>query len=270
MTCFTPIPSFHRVFRSPNPLVPVLLATLAALFVPALAPAQLVPKKSVASEADLPHFTYPVSGSALELLHSAPSTFNGFAAAVRADLEEIFRSYEIRDDRLMVRLLSDRLDLQMMFVEDAAALETCNRMQALFDKPDRKAMGMFNDLAFIRARMATGKSEGPVFQMEYEKLLRAQTEALPWDVVADRLRRRKAQFEQLSPNFIEGTVTSEIEPAVARDHALDFQLATRLIFWRGVLSTELPQREIVLSILNRYISAHEATRPSSPSLPPAG
>ena len=218
--------------------------------------AQTEQKKKIASDADLPRFTYSATTSAATLLGADNTTFKNFASRVRTDLETIFRDYEITDNAVLLHLLSNRLDLEMLFEDDAAALETCKQMQALFEKPELKAMGMYNDRAFIRARIATGKSGGPEFQREYQTLLEAQTNLLPWEVVAERIRKAQARFEKLSADSVNERVASEIEPIVSRDKAFDFQAATRLIFWRGVLSTELPQREVVLRVLNAYIDAH--------------
>ena len=120
-----------------------------------------------------------------------------------------------------------------------------------------KTTGMFNDLSFLRARIATGQSNGEAFQLEYEKDLRSLVESLPWDVVAERIRKRKARFETLNAEYVKTQVETEIEPFVTKNHALDFPVATRLIFWRVTLLTEVPQRQIVLDILSTYIEEHD-------------
>ena len=120
-----------------------------------------------------------------------------------------------------------------------------------------KTTGMFNDLSFLRARIATGQSNGEAFQLEYEKDLRSLVESLPWDVVAERIRKRKARFETLNAEYVKTQVETEIEPYVTKNHALDFPVAMRLIFWRVTLLTEVPQRQIVLDILSTYIEEHD-------------
>ncbi len=223
--------------------------------------AQAEQKSKIASDVDLPRFTYSAPISAATLLGADDATFKNFATRVRTDLETIFRDYEITDNAVLLHLLSHRLDLEMLFEDDVAALETCKQMQALFEKPELKAMGMYNDVAFIRARMATGKSGGPEFQREYQTLLEAKTNLLPWEVVAERIRKTQARFEKLSTDYVNERVASEIEPVVSKEKAFDFQAATRLIFWHGVLSTELPQRGIVLRVLSAYIDAHRNENP---------
>jgi hypothetical protein len=236
------------------------MIVMALLVAPLAAAAQSVGKKTINSEADLPQFYYPVTRTAEALLISDPATFDVLARRVRHDLESILRDYEIRDHGVLLHLLSAEVDLQMLFGDDAEALKTCEQMRGLFDRPDMKATGMFNDLSFLRARIATGQSNGEAFQLEYEKDFRSLVESLPWDVVAERIRKRNARFEKLNAEYVETQVETEIEPFVTKNHALDFAMATRLIFWRGTLLTEVPQRKIVLDILSTYIEEHDSSK----------
>lgn len=221
-------------------------------------------KPKLGKEADLPQFSYPVAGTAIQLLEADPETFKKFASQVRTDLDSVFKDYDVEDPSVLIHLLSHQLDLQMLFEQDQDALETCAKMRDLFDKPELKTMGMFNDVTFIRTRMTTGSSDGPAFQRDYEARFRDQVNALPWAVVSERIVKIKSKFEKLSLDSVRSRVVAEIEPTISKNHALDFSTATRLIFWRGVLNTELPQREIVLSVLNDYIRAH-ATADSGPA-----
>jgi hypothetical protein len=67
-------------------------------------------KKKVTSQSDLPRFTYPVGGSASELLQSQDTTFNGFSSKVRADWGSTFRDYEVDDKSTLRLLLQAKLD----------------------------------------------------------------------------------------------------------------------------------------------------------------
>ncbi len=214
-------------------------------------------KKVVSKEGDLPQFTYPVTGTAQALLMADDATFNAFASKVNDDLESILRDYDIRDKGVLLHLLSHRVDLHTLSDDDRSALQTCEQMRSLFDQPELKVMGMFNDLTFLNTRMATGLSGGPIFQAKYEKRFRWQVEALPWTVVAERIKNRKAKFEKLTAEYVMSQVETEIEPSITKNHALDFKLATRLVYWRGELLTEVPQRLIVLTVLSQYINEHE-------------
>lgn len=241
-----------------------MLAAGSAVFAQTLPPAnaQSVPSKNIArKESDLPPFTYPMTVAAQALLDSDAATFNAFASKVRSDLESVIRDYDIQDKGVMLHLLSAKLDLQTLFGDDAEALNTCEQMRLLFDQPAMKATGMFNDVTFLKVRMTTGQSRGETFQAEYEKTFRSQVDSLPWAVVAERVMKRRADFERLSVEYVASKVAADIEPFVSEHHALDFHMATRLIFWRGVLLTELPQRQLVLNVLSAYIKERDTPRP---------
>ncbi len=78
-------PRFLRVFAR---YAPIALAL--AIAIPAVpCPAQDGTKKIVKSEADLPRFNYPMTGTATELLQSDDATFHAFAAKVEADLDSV-------------------------------------------------------------------------------------------------------------------------------------------------------------------------------------
>jgi hypothetical protein len=227
--------------------------------------ADSVDRPKVRSEADLPQFSYPMTLTAQASLTSDAVTFAAFASHVKRDLESILRDYDIDDKGVLLSLLSDKVDLEVLFREDAEALKTCEQMRILVDRPDFKATGMFNDLSFIRARMATGRSDGEVFQAEYKKDFGSLVESLSWDIVAARVKKTQKKFERLSADYVKTQVETEIEPYVKEHQALDFRLATKLIFWRGTLLTEVPQRQIVLDVLSAYMKEHDPSSLPSPA-----
>ena len=105
-----------------------ILAVLILLAAPA-SHAQSAAKKKVTSQSDLPRFSYPVTGSASELLQADDATFNAFASKVRADLDTVLRDYEIDDAATMRTLLGAKLDLQELAGENQAALETLQTLR---------------------------------------------------------------------------------------------------------------------------------------------
>jgi hypothetical protein len=255
--------SYRRLNSIKHLLCVIIAAANFVLILPSAADPSERPK--VKTDADLPQFIYPMTLTAQALLTSDAATFGAFAARVKRDLASIFLGYVIDDKGVLLRLLSDKVDLEMSFREDAEALKTCEQMRILVDRPDFKATGMFNDLSFIRARMATGRSDGEAFQTEYKKDFGSLVESLPWDIVAERVKKTRKKFERLSSDYVEMQVATDIEPYVKEHGALDFPLATKLIFWRGTLLTEVPQRQIVLDILSAYMREHDPSALPSPA-----
>src|SRR5438876_238364 len=92
-------------------------------------------KKKVTSQSDLPRFTYPMDAPASELLQADTATFDTFAAKVRADLETVFRDYDVADKATMRDLLSAKLNLQQLAGDYSDALVTVKQLRELEEKP---------------------------------------------------------------------------------------------------------------------------------------
>src|SRR6266702_4731437 len=86
--------------------------------------AQTAAKKKVASQSDLPRFSYALTIPASELVQADPATFDPFAARVRADLDSVFRDYDIADKATMRELLATKMSLQELAGDFSGALET--------------------------------------------------------------------------------------------------------------------------------------------------
>jgi hypothetical protein len=159
-----------------------LLASL-LLFVAPFSYAQMDAKKKVATQSDLPRFSYPITRKPSDLLQAGDVTFNAFAAKVRADLEAILRDYEIADKSTMRTLLATKLYLQEIAGEYQPALETVDTIRAAQEKPsDKLTSGLF-DHALLRAAIETKTASGAAFEQAFAKHYREEINALPWDVV---------------------------------------------------------------------------------------
>jgi len=130
----------------------------------AFAGAQSGAKKKVTSQSDLPRFTYPMDKPASELLQADAATFDAFATKVRADLETIFRDYDIDDKSAMRDLLYARQNLQQLAGEYPDALATVKQIRDLEDKPAaRLTSGIYTE-AWLKAAIETKSTSGPAFE----------------------------------------------------------------------------------------------------------
>lgn len=222
---------------------------------------QSVPKKKVNSQADLPRFSYPVTGSASDLVQADDSTFNAFAAKVRTDLETIFRNYEIADKATMRSLLSARLDLQELAGENQAALETVEALRALEEKPAAKLVTGLFARARLQAAIETKSSSGPAFVQAFTKFYGEAINSLPWDVVQDSMKASYASSRIHTKAVALGGVKTEIDPAVEKSGTLDNLEAWDLISTRDDLRIAIPLGPARAEILKRYIAAHNVVKP---------
>ena len=236
-----------------------LSALILLLLVPCSYP-QTSGKKKVTSQSDLPRFTYPVKGSASDLLQSDDATFNAFASKVRADLESTFRDYEIDDKATLRLLLQAKLDLQQVAGENQAALETLSSLRAEEEKPAaRLTTGLFT-ASVLQAAIKTRSSTGPDFEKSFAKCYQEAIDPLPWTTVQDSVRHQLSDYQLVGKAYVIGTVKTDIDPSVAKSGTVDAGQAWQLIGYRNYLQF-LPLNNASADVLRRYIAAHSVQKP---------
>src|SRR5579885_1653994 len=196
--------------------------------------AQTTNKKEVSNASDLPRFTYPVKGSASELVQSDAGTFNAFAAKVQSDLDNIFRDYDIRDNATLRELLHAKLDLQELGGDYKPALETIKQIRAI----------------------ETGNTTSPEFRQSFAKHYRQSLNALPWETVQDDIRERLRGSEINTKASALGWIETEYDPAVRTSGALDNHQAWDLIGTRQFFAFSDSVKDQWRSEIKSYVLAH--------------
>ncbi|MFI5069414.1 MAG: S8 family serine peptidase [Terriglobales bacterium] len=231
------------------------------LLIAPVAFAQAGAKKKVMSQADLPRFSYPVDGSASQLVQADDATFNAFAMRVRADLDTIFRDYEIDDKSTMRTLLGAKLDLQEIAGENEDALKTVEALRALEEKPSAKlTTGVFTRSA-LQAAIDTKTTSGPAFDRAFTEHYREAINSLPWDVVQDSVKSSYRSSRIYTKSVAVGEVETELDPAVKKSGALDNLEAWELVSVRNDLKSAIPLDTQRGEVLKQYIAAHNVVKP---------
>lgn len=215
----------------------------------------------IRTQDDLPRHAYPVPGSAAVFLTADDTTFNAFAAKVAADADAVLTGYDIADRATRRRLLGTRASYEMLTGRNEQALATILAIRALEDKPDLKLTSGLREEAILRARIAAGASSGPAFDQRFAALYRAALARLPFTVVATRLREIKGKIELQSPAVVAGFVARQVEPAVARDHALSDQGADDLLWARVYARIVHPTASASIGALGAVIAANTVVKP---------
>lgn len=236
----------------------LLLANAAAV---SPAAAQDVPKKPVTSANDLPRFTYPIADSASTLLTADAATFNAFGARVSADIDRTLATYDIQDRGTLRRLLTEKLDLQLMAGDDAGALQSIALIRPLEDKPDAKLVSGLITTALIGARADTGATSGDVFAAAFQKRYATALAPLPWSTVGALLKETKTTLDVFTPAFIAGQIAATLDPAVAKTHELSGDAAGQIISSRYFIVGLLPVKTEASAALAKVIALHSAQKP---------
>ena len=218
-------------------------------------------KKKVTSQADLPRFSYPLTGTASELVQSDDATFNAFARKVRADLDSVLRDYEIDDKATLRTLLSVKLDLEELAGEYQEGLQTVEALRALQQKPAAKLFAFLYTRARLQAAIDAKTTQGPAYEQAFAKHFREAIDPLPWDVVQDSVKESYAGSRLYTKSVAVGNVETELDPAVQKSGALDNQEAWDLISTRDDLQSGIQMLHARAQVLKEYIAAHNVVQP---------
>jgi subtilisin family serine protease len=244
-----------------RPLALALTAAFATLVAMSDASAQAGARKTVNTLDDLPRFTYPVAGTATDLVKADDATFNAFAAKVRADVDGTLAQYDIQDHGEVRSLLATRLALQMLSgTEDQAALDTIAQIRALEDKPDAKLLSGVSSEALVKAHMATGQYAGAEFERVYAKAYADALAPLPWAVVGNRVKEAKSRAQIVSESVVLGSIQGNIEPAVTRSHEVSSDMARSLVSARFALKQVIPHKDATVALLSADVAAHDVQK----------
>jgi hypothetical protein len=224
--------------------------------------AQVPAKKTVASAADLPRFTYPLAIAPSVLIQSDAPVFDAFAAKVLTDIDGVLAGYDIEDHATLRGLLEEQLELQLLSgTEDAAALSTADQMRALVDKPDAKLLSGLSVRATVAARTQTHATAGDAYLAAFGAHFSAALAPLPWPVVGSALKELKTTYELLTPALLVGQVAGTIDPAAAQSHSVSGETAATIIRMRYYVNIFLPQRVPAVAALSALIAQHTVQKP---------
>jgi subtilisin family serine protease len=219
---------------------------------------QTIGKKKVTSQADLPRFTYPMTGPASDLLQADDATFNAFAAKVKADLDYIFSDYDIEDKATLRRLLSARLNLQQAAGENQLALETLTSLLKLSEKPIDNLHERAAIKPQLQAAIEANGTSGPAFEQAFRKYYREAWEALPSDVAQERARTVLVGTALYNSAALIGYVEADFDPAVRKSGVLSNGPAWNLIGLRNDLRISLPLKGAVVDVMRQYVAVHKS------------
>jgi subtilisin family serine protease len=245
----------------PPPLPPAPPeAVTQAVAAPAPPPAPAKPKINKLD--DLPRYTYPIQGSAVDLVTS-DDKFAAFAAQVRANTEKDLNDYDIEDKTTLKGLKGTLLTLDLLENKDAEARDLIAQLRDLEDKPALKIMtGLLAEVRLdVAERLKPASLTDPAFQQALQQALIDRLSQLPWNIVQDELKSTKGGFEIVSRNLVLGQIKSEIDPVVKQTGALSNDLADGLVHARASLEISIPLKQPIVAALTAVINAHQVNKP---------
>jgi subtilisin family serine protease len=218
-------------------------------------------RKIVKSEGDLPRFTYKVTGNAADLLRPDSAAFKDFAAKVQADLESIFKNYQIEDKSTERELLGARLSFEELAGQNEQGLRTIETIRGLEEKPDAKLTAGLIDRAILQARLDAKATSGAAYDSAFTRRLSEAVNQLPWHVVQDRVKELKGTDEMATPSFLAGMLASDAQPMVEKSGAVDNHMAWEIVALRVATLYDAPLKGRASEVLQSYITKNSVVKP---------
>ncbi|EHR69029.1 subtilisin-like serine protease [Burkholderiales bacterium JOSHI_001] len=217
-------------------------------------------RKRIEKAADLPRFSYAVTGS-LEALVRDEAAFAGFAAKLRADIETVLAQYDIADRSMQRQLLGVLLQLDVLDRQDSAALARVEAIRALEDKPADKLLAGLQVRAMVGARQALGPDTGDAYRAEVGRRIVAALRAMPYEVISNEIKEAKARAERLGEALILGQVREVLQPVADKTGVLSSDLAPGVVGARYALLNRLPLKQTLVDAFGSYLQAHKVNKP---------
>lgn len=218
------------------------------------------PKQKITRAADVPQFSYPVTGKVEDLVHS-DEAFAKLMAQIRKDVESVLANYDIEESATKRRLLGTLASLDILEGRDQDALRRLAEVQALEDKPAQKLTSGMVERAILEARAQHKDRNSPEYRRQVSTLLRQSLDAMPFEVVKNEVKHAKADFELLSEGVIVGQVQSVFDHVVQKTGALSDALADQLPDIKLALVEIVPLKDSLVEAFGSYLSANRKEKP---------
>ncbi len=219
--------------------------------------AQIKPR--IEKAADLPRFTYSVTGN-LEQLVRNEKAFAIFAAQVRRDTEGVLEKYDIADKSMQSQLLGTLLPLDLLEGRDKEALARIEAIRAVQEKPADKLLAGLQARAMIEARQAVGNADSPAYRQAVGQRLSMSLQALPFEVISNEIKQAKAGAELVGETLVLGNVRNVLQPIVDQSSELSSELAPGLISARYALLMRLPLKQTLIDTYSAYLASHKVEK----------
>ncbi len=234
----------------PLPPVPALPGTA-----PASAPGS---RPRIDKAADLPRFSYAISGPVEPLLRSAQA-FAPLAAAIRRDTESVLAGYDIPDKASRRDLINLLAVLDLLDGRPAMALQRAEQVRALQDKPADKLLSGLRLRAIASASLKHPPGR-PGLAQAVATYVADELAPLPYPVVENDIKSLKAGAELLGEGRIVGRTREVLQPMVDANGALSSDFAPQLVFARYALQYVLPLKRTLVDAFSSYLARHRVEK----------
>jgi len=217
-------------------------------------------KKRIDKAADLPRFSYKVGGK-LDAIVRDDAKFRVFAQELRRDTESVLAQYDIADKAMLRQLLGTIARLDYLEGRYDEALKGAARIRELEDKPADKLVSGLSMRSMIAAERKVGNRTSDAYRAEVRRMVAAELDGMPYDVVQNEIKEAKAGNEIASEALALGYLREAIQPTVDKAGALSSDLAPMLVNARYRIVAVLPVKDTFVTAYSAYLDAHKVEKP---------
>ncbi len=239
----------------------LLIAVLAGCAVaPTIQPIPpTAPKQRIDRAADLPRFTYPVSGDLADLLRDN-TRFNPLAQTMRQDAAGLLARYDIGEKASQRQYLGLLAQIALLDGRYDDVLQLAAQIKDLQEKPADKLLSGLQLRAMVGAAKTKGGRESAAYRAEVGRLMAAELAALPYAVVQNDIMRSKASAEFLGEALTLGRVREVLQPIANKTGTLSSDLAPALVGARYTLDFVLPLKTTLVETYGDYLKANRVDK----------
>ena len=225
---------------------------------PAAPAASSAVRPRIEKAADLPRFTYPVTGKLEEIVRQ-PERFAPLAAALRRDTESVLAGYDIPDKGTQRDLLGLLAALDYLDGRHAQALARAEQVRALQDKPADKLLSGLR----LRAMATAAQQHAPGSEAHARavgEFIQRELAAMPYPVIANDIQGAKAGAELVGEALVLGRVREMLQPMADAAGSLSNEFAPALVSARLGLVGVLPLKATLVQVYGQYLALNQVQK----------
>ena len=205
---------------------------------------------------DLPRHTYKLDIPAADLFENDEALMK-LAKEVKADLLADLEKYDIQDKTTLKDYYSQLGAIALIEKDYDRFLELLNKTIELEEKESEKLMaGLFN-----RAYIPAVKSGRPDLEKAIAENYTELVNALPYEVVGDKLKSTKGMLEMFNMNLLIGMINTNIQKTLDENNGeMSKPIAIRLIGFNQMARGYMPYKDLIIPIIDKYLSTHAVVK----------
>src|SRR6266511_1877182 len=115
--------------------------------------------------------------------------------------------------------------------------------------------------AIVAAERKAGGRNSPAYRAEVAKLIRAELDGMPYEVIENDAKQAKMGAELIGEALVLGNIRDVLQPTVDKTGSLSSDLAPGVVRAKFALAAALPLKDALIDAYGGYLAAHKVDKP---------